>query len=126
MELSLSSRLSRGQRRRGKGQRDNEKTVIPAKISLTCSLNSRVPFVTLVFPVSSPAATDTGERLDQFDPQHVLGMFVAKLPFKAETERGSMWNIQGGPTLFIGQDRLRMAAISYRHTLVVRQPTSTS
>lgn len=60
--------------------------------SLSC-LDSGIPLIPLILPISPLPTSDAGQRLHQFDLHDILRLFVSQLPFKAEPERGAMWNI---------------------------------
>src|ERR1041384_3900939 len=62
----------------------------------TCVLNARVPLVALILPVAALVVTDAGQCLHQFDPPHIFGLFVSKLPFETESKWRAMRNVQRG------------------------------
>ena len=58
-------------------------------------LNARVPLVPLIIlPIPALPTGNAGQCLNQFNLGHILGLFVAELPFEAESNRRAMGNIQ--------------------------------
>ena len=60
-------------------------------------LNARVPLIPLiVLPIPALPTSGPGQGLYQFDHHHILGLFVAKLLFKAQSNRRAMGDVQRG------------------------------
>ena len=51
------------------------------------TLNPRVPFVTLVFPVTAFALLDVFEARNEFDLLDIFGVLVSKLGLDAKAKR---------------------------------------
>src|SRR5262249_26438249 len=74
-------------------------------------LNSRVPFIPLIFPVPAFPPADIHEGFDQFDTRHILRMLIAELAFESEPQWCPMRNIQWPTVQLIGQYRLGVEGV---------------
>src|SRR3990167_8730657 len=83
-------------------------------------LYSRIPLISLVFPIATPSSSNIGEGFHQFDVLHILRLLVAELAFEAQTKRRAVRYVERPAVQVIGQDRLGVKAIGDDHTLVVR------
>src|SRR5262245_21769920 len=74
-------------------------------------LNSGVPFIALVFPISAFPTADVAEGLDQLDTHHILRVLIAELALESEPQRRTMRDIQWPTVQLIGQNGLGVEGV---------------
>src|SRR5258706_4043586 len=94
-------------------------TVFASSAQSSESLNSRIPLVAFVFPISPSSPPYAVEPVDCFDSCDEFRHFVAELSFDPKAQRRAIGKRQRRTIQFVSEDRLRMKRIDEIDALVI-------
>src|SRR6266566_9784348 len=92
---------------------------IESRGRLVHRLDSRIPLVTALFPITASAPSYAVEPIHSFDSGDEFRHLVSKLSFNAKTQRRAISKEQRSTVHFIGEDRLGMKRIDEVDALVI-------